>query len=103
MPQNNISLVTAQDWARNFRKNPANVIIGQLIPRIDLEQLLACAGGHDVRVYYGEDDRGVQKLMFVSVNAAGNDLIDEKAGQLIYDRSQTCPPNQDINSPLYTL
>lgn len=103
MPQNNISLVTAQTWARNFRRNPANVIIGQLIPRVDLEQLLACPAGQDVRVYYGEDEHGQQKLMFVSVDAAGKDLVDDKAGQLIYDHSQPCPPNKDINSPLYAL
>lgn len=103
MPQNNISLTEAQDWARNFRKNPANKIIGHLIPRANLEQLLACADGVDVRVYFGQDDRGEQKLMFVSVDANGHDLIDENNGYLIYDRTQTSPPCEDPTSPLTIL
>lgn len=103
MSQNNISLETAQDWARTFRLNPSNIIIGHLIPRIDLEQLLSCKGGLDVRAYYGIDDRGEQKLMLVSVDAMGNDLINEKLDQLIYDQTTSCPPSEDINSPLNTL
>ena len=83
MPQNNISLETAQDWARTYRNNPDNTIIGHVIPRADLEQLLACPEGVDARVYFGVNDRGEQQLMFVSVDSNGKDLIDEKKNQLI--------------------
>ena len=100
MATNTITLETAQDWARTFRRNPANHIIGHVIPRENLEQLLACSEGRDVRVYFGIDETGEQKLMFVSMDASGNDLIDSKRDQYIYDKSQTVPPMQDISSPL---
>ena len=100
MPQNNISLEQAQDWARSFRRNPDNVVIGHLIPRINLEQLLACPEGVDVRVYFGMNPHGEQKLMFVSVDANGKDLIDNSKNQFIYDHSRPTPPANDVTSPL---
>jgi hypothetical protein len=103
MPINTIDLQTAQDWARTYRRNPANTIKGHLIPRVDLEQLLACAEGVDVRAYFGIDERGEEKLMIVSTDADGNDLINDARGQHIYDRSQACPSVCDVNSPLFIL
>ncbi len=103
MPQNNIPLETAQNWAREYRKNPANTVFAHLIPRINLVQLLACPDGNDVRAYIGIDDYGQQKLMFVSVDASGKDLLDDKKGQLVYDNSAMNPPNGDICSMLYTF
>jgi hypothetical protein len=100
MPQNNISLELAKSWAKEYRKNPANKVIAHLIPRANLEQLLACSAGQDVRAYIGIDEHGAEKLMLVSVSPDGRDLIDESKGQLIYDNSMPNPPNSDIGSPL---
>ena len=103
MSVNNIDLQTAQKWAKTYRSNPANTIKGQLIPRIDLEQLLACPEGVDIRAYFGIDDLGQEKLMLVSTDVNGSDLISDAKGQYIYDRSQPCPTNCDTKSPLYIL
>ena len=100
MATNTITLETARQWARTFRRNPANNIIGHVIPRENLEQLLACPDGRDVRVYFGIDDRGEQKLMFVSMDANGRDLIDSNRNQHIYDHSHPVPPANDVSSPL---
>ena len=74
-------------------------VIGHLIQGEALTELLGTAGVVNVRAYMGVDGTGTQKLMFVGVDASGNDLID--ATHLIYDQTQPCPSCCDTNSPLF--
>ncbi|WP_300564456.1 hypothetical protein [Flavobacterium sp.] len=101
--ENVISLETAQQWATNWRSNPENTVKAHLIPQIDITQLLNEKDVQDVRAYIGVDEDGVNKLMLVGVDAKGNDLINEDAGQYIYDFTLPCPNTCNITSPLYTL
>lgn len=101
--QNAITLETAQQWAKTWRSDPENTVKAHLIPQIDVTELLAEDDVVDIRAYIGVDGNGVNKLMLVGVDAAGNDLINDAAGQYIYDFTKPCPSTCDVNSPLYTL
>ena len=95
-----ITLDEAQKWASSWRNNPPKDLAkGHLIPGEALTELLATEGVVNVRAYMGVDETGTQKLMFVGVNANGEDLID--ANHLIYDTTEPCPKNCDPTSPLY--
>lgn len=91
-PVNTISLETAQEWVKNWRSNPDNSVRSHLIPRIDMTQLLENKDTVDIRAYCGTDSEGLDKLMFVGIDAKGNDLIDESKGYYIYDLTVPCPP-----------
>ncbi|TGD56650.1 hypothetical protein [Flavobacterium humi] len=101
--ENVISLETAQEWAARWRMNPENTVKAHLIPRVDINELLAEKYVVDVRAYIGVDDDGVNKLMLVGVDADGKDLINDSNQQYIYDFTQPCPNTCDVDSPLYTL
>jgi hypothetical protein len=73
MALNTITLQQAQKWAQNWRENPS------------------------------PDENGKYKLMIVGVDTNGNDLIDDAAGQYIYDFTTGCPKVCDVNSPLFRL
>ena len=81
MPKNDISLAIAQTWARAFRQASTTPTIGFVIPRANLEQLLACADGVDVCAYLGINDSGQETLMLVSTDANGKDLINDRNNQ----------------------
>lgn len=101
MAQDVITLAQAQEWATNWRKNPANVTKAFLIPEVDFTQIIAAGKAVNIRAYLGINDANENKLMLVGVDANGNDLIDDKNGYYIYDFTDTCPSICDINSPLY--
>lgn len=100
MPDYTITLDEAKDWTTSWRTNPPKDLAkGHLIPGDALRELLAADGVVDVRAYMGVDSTGTQKLMFVGVDANGNDMIDNN--NLIYDNTEPCPKNCDPTSPLY--
>lgn len=95
-----ITLDEAKTWAKSWRNNPPKALAkGHLIQGEALTELLGTAGVVNIRAYMGVDGTGTQKLMFVGVDASGNDLID--ATHLIYDQTQPCPSCCDTNSPLF--
>ena len=103
MATNTISLQTAQTWARNWRNHPDPSVIACLIPAADLQQLLHASENSDVRAYFGVDDDGHVRLMLVSVDSKGIDMIDEQAGYYIYDHTGMCPTICDVSSPIYNF
>ena len=103
MAENTITLEQAQKWAQNWINNPNKDIRAFLIPEVDLTQAMAEEKTVNVRSYLGIDDNGNCKLMIVGVDAEGKDLINDKAGQYIYDFSKSCQPECDVNSPLFNL
>jgi len=103
MAQNTITLQQAQKWAQNWRNNPCPDVYAFLIPEIDITQVMQETQTVNVRSYLGIDEDGNYKLMIVGVDSSGNDLIDDAAGQYIYDFTTGCPKICDVNSPLFTL
>jgi hypothetical protein len=103
MAQNTITLQQAQKWAQNWRDNPSPDVYAFLIPEIDITQVMQERQTVNVRSYLGIDEDGKYKLMIVGVDSNGNDLIDDAAGQYIYDFTTGCPKICDVNSPLFTL
>lgn len=103
MATNVITLKQAQEWAANWRSNPENTVKAHLIPEVDVTQLLNEPGVENIRAYIGVDEKGINKLMLVGVDADGNDMIDDAAGQYIYDFTKPCPDTCDPKSPLYSF
>lgn len=103
MAENTITLEQAQKWAQSWRNNPNTKVIAFLIPEVDLTQVMAERNTVNVRTYLGIDEDNNSKLMIVGVDSNGNDLIDDKNGQYIYDFSKSCQPECDVNSPLFNL
>ena len=104
MSQNTLKLSTAQEWAALYREKNPDSVIAYLIPGIDFTQLISQDNVVNIRAYVGIDpETGLQKLMLVGVDAQGNDLISEKDKEYIYDFTQPCPQQCDINSPLFNL
>jgi hypothetical protein len=102
MNDNQIKLEEAQKWAQNWRKEQPDVVKAFLIPREDIIALyenITQNGAQDVRGYLGIRDTGEYKMMFVAVDAKGNDRVDLG----IYDMTQPCPSFCDLESPLYKL
>lgn len=102
MPENTITLETAQKWAANWRSNPDNVY-AHLIPMIDFTKLSMEKDVANIRGYMGIDEKGKNKLMLVGIDSNGKDLIDSSKEQYIYDFTTPCPNTCDIDSPLFTL
>lgn len=102
MPDFTITLDDAKTWAKSWRNNPPKTLAkAHLIQGEALTALLETEGVVNVRAYMGVDGTGTQKLMFVGVDASGNDLID--ATHLIYDRTEPCPSCCNTTSPLFDL
>jgi hypothetical protein len=95
-----ITLQEAKIWVSSWRTNPPNALAkGHLIPGEALKELLANERVVDVRAYMGVDEANTQKLLFVGVDANGNDLIDEN--NPIYDHTEPCPKKCDPSSALF--
>lgn len=102
---NTITLQEAQERAARWRAQTiegAN-FKGSLISQLDLKGLVSEIGENGIRAYNGINAEGVYKLMIVAVDVNGNDLIDDKNGDYIYDFTVPCPEKCDINSPMFTL
>lgn len=100
--KNTIPLELAQEWAKNWRTKQPDNVKAFLIPREDIIELynnIIEKDGQDVRGYLGIRDDGEYKMMFVSVDSKGNDMIELG----IYDFTQPCPEYCDTTSPLYNL
>lgn len=97
-----INVTTAQAWASSWRNNPPKPLSkGHLIDVDAINDLIAAGGVASIRAYMGVNGSGVQKLMFVGVDADGNDLIDSEEGYYIYPSDAACPSICDTTSPLY--
>ena len=97
MPNYIISLNDAKTWAKSWQTNPPKPLSkAHLIPLTVLQELLEIPEVVNVRAYMGVDTTGIQRLMFVGVDANDNDMTDT-----IFSGTQPCPSCCDINSPLY--
>ncbi|MGH1383483.1 hypothetical protein [Kordia sp.] len=91
-PPNAIPLATAADWTKEWRnRTTLQDINGFWIPMIDVNEAREELGVENMRGYLGIDGDGEHHLLLVGVNAKGNDMIDEAAGQFVYDYTLPCP------------
>jgi hypothetical protein len=115
--KNTITLKTAKQWAKEWRDDQASYnkyfeCRAFNIPLEDLKEVIA-EGAVSVRGYLGvkktqekgEEAVFEEKLMFVGVNADGQDMISSKNGEdldfgEIFDLTEPCPELCDPKSPL---
>lgn len=98
-----ITLAQAMDWAKRWRADEKNKVIGHRIPKESMTDLLKEDLVDGARVYMGIDEDGMHKLMFVAVDKEERDLLDANAQHYIYDFTAPCPTTCDITSPLYEI
>ena len=100
-----IPLQTAVDWTTNWRSTFPSSVKAFKINLDEVNDMLKEVGTNSIRLYFGIDG-GVEKLVLVAVNAAGQDIINPTVdGDKIsgtYDFCQPCPPTCDTSSPLLT-
>lgn len=100
-----IPLQTAVTWTTNWRNANANSVKAFKINIDEVNDMLLESGTNAIRLYFGLDN-GVEKLVLVAVNSAGQDIINPTVGREVisgtYDFCDPCPPTCDPYSPLMT-
>ncbi len=101
-----VPLAQAEAWTRRWRntsKDEAwweeNLFHGFTVPTAGVEAILA-QEAPSIRSYMAIDEAGAQHLLLVGVDAEGNDMLDEEAGQGMYNLISPCPQDCDYDSPL---
>ena len=89
---NTISVAEATIWFNRWMDSDKKIDKkGFFIPGSDLTDVMAEEGVVDSRAYMAIDNDGEHHLLIVGVDAAGNDMLDEEAGQHVYDFTRPCP------------
>jgi hypothetical protein len=98
---NTIPLTEAVDWVTRWRDSSENLPVkGFLIPEIDVTEVLNEEGVANIRAYMAIDPSEEYHLLIVGVDADGNDMVDEAAGQYVYDFTRPCPSLCSKTGPL---
>ena len=99
-----ISRETAKQWIENYESSESakapekSIIKAHFFGREKIQKLLDQEGCVGLRVYYGKDSSGVQKLFMVGANSNMDNLIPEDTKSatteenIILDDSWDCPP-----------
>jgi hypothetical protein len=83
-----ITLTEASAMTKRFRDNsPSTAIIALVIGASKIQQILDQTGCEGLRAYYALDDSNNPQLVYVGVDADGNDLVNGVLG----DRNFPCP------------
>lgn len=84
------SWITATDGGtltKNYRDSaPSGCKIAQFLGKDKLQDLLDVEGSMGIRIYYGLDNDGKQKVVLVAADANENDIM-----SLILDTAVPCP------------
>ena len=87
--KHDISLAEASILTANYRRTmPTGSIVGGYVSGDAIRSLLAQPGAVGIRSYFAKEENGTPTLVFVGVDASGNDLSDGKIVQKIF----LCPP-----------
>ena len=111
---NMVALEVALNWINKWRAEDTNRNLDNYVPRDfegkpfkgfwipgnDLIDILRETGAVSARTYFGIDENDLIHLLFVGVDANGNDMTDESEGQYIYDFTQPCPATCSETGPL---
>lgn len=97
-----ITLEEALKWIKNWRTNlPQEPAKAHLIQKQAFLDVMAPDDVVAVRAYMAIDDKGVQKVILVGVDANGQDLTDDN--HILVDKSYPCPPDCGVESVLLNL
>lgn len=91
-----ISLQEAQNLTSNYQTSNPNGMIATFMGKDLIHSILdqeACMG---IRIYYGQENEGEQRLVLVGANTDEKDMTEG----VIADRGGNCPPQCDYTSPL---
>ncbi|MCJ8288182.1 MAG: hypothetical protein HRT58_02535 [Crocinitomicaceae bacterium] len=101
LPPNAIPIAKATNWVNRWRESDGNLPKkGFLIPKIDITEVMQESGVTNLRSYLAIDDDLEFHLLTVGVDVEGNDMVDEAAGQYVYDFTKPCPPICSETGPL---
>ena len=97
----NQAIIEAANWRALAERTlgPQDFVKAFTIPKVDFSQIIA-KGAVSIRAYLGMSASGEKKLLLVGVNDKGEDMIDYKDGQFVYDFTTPCPPMCREDSPL---
>lgn len=70
-----ISLETATKFTKAYAENHANENLSYHLGRNIIEKILAQPGCVGMRFYYGYNDEGQKTLVYVGLDANGNDMV----------------------------
>lgn len=82
-----ISMEEAQVLTGNYRRNHEGGVYAHFFGREKLLELLRLEGAMGIRIYLGQDDDGVSKLVLLAADSSGANIEN-----LILDLSYPCPP-----------
>jgi hypothetical protein len=93
-----ITLAEASAMTQNYRNNLSDsaATIAHAIGKSSILDILSQDNCIGLRIYYALNNDGEKQLVFVGVDAAGNDLYEG----LIADRTLLCPNLCSVNNPL---
>ena len=86
--EHTISAEEAHKLVRKHQYQHPNAVKAEFFSRDFIEKLLAqddCVG---MRIYFGLDDKSVQKLVLTGTKANGDDILPGEIGEM----GQPCPP-----------
>lgn len=92
-----ISLADARDWTANYRTDNPGETKGHFFGKNKIIEILNQSGCKGIRAYYATDENDAKQLIFVGVDASGEDLLSD--GKIL-DRSWPCPNSCATLSPL---
>jgi hypothetical protein len=96
--EHGITLSAAAAMTKNYRDvMPTGAIISHYFGKAAIQDILDQDNCVGLRLYYGLDD-GIQQIIVVGVNSAGNDLYEG----LLAERSVKCPYECPAANPLNT-
>ena len=70
-----ISLDMAADFIKAFKEAHPNEVAGFGMGKVILEQILSQPGCVGMRFYNGINEKGQKTLVYIGVDAAGNDIV----------------------------
>lgn len=91
-----IELELAKTWTSNYRKQFTGTIKALFFGKDILQNIMNQEGCMGIRFYNALDEAGMQKLVIVGANAAGEDMCDG----IVADYAVPCPNMCDTTSPL---
>jgi hypothetical protein len=90
-----ISLADALVMVRRARQSPPKMVKGWSIDGAMIREILDQPGARSLRTYLAATEDGVATLVFLGVDADGNDLPEGPIGEYAFP----CPPECDVTSP----
>ena len=93
-----ITLQEGSTLTSNYRNANPNATLGHYIGKDIINTILGQSGCVGIRVYYGLDSSGEKQLVFVGVDANGNDMVTGTIADRTVGCPQSCSTGNALNS-----